>query len=96
MKAEHMNREHLFVEISEERSAQDAQWGGEPHDDGHAPTEWFGFIENQIARAKQALTEQSQDNEDPDTYRITRVRLMRIAALAVAGIESIDRCVDAG
>lgn len=91
MRDEHRNREYIFVEVSEERSAQDAQWGGEPHDDGHAPLEWMGFVERQAMGARMALA----DKPEEDHYGTVRKRLIKIAALAIAGIESIDRCVDA-
>lgn len=79
------DREGVFDEIHNERNEQDAQWGGESHDDGHTPFDWLNFIEHQIVRAREGSVE----------YAIVRHRLVKIAALAVAGIESIDRCVDA-
>lgn len=88
MKTDHQNRERIYIEISTERTSQHTQWGGESHDDGHPPDDWLVFIEHQIKRARDG------NGHGTDTYESVRARLVKIAALAVAGIESIDRTLD--
>lgn len=68
--------ERAADDIAQERAAQDQQWGGPAHDDEHASADWVWLIRSQIDAA---------DPNDP------RGRLVKIAALAIAGIESIDR-----
>lgn len=71
--------QHILEEIKAERSAQDAQWGGAEHDDEHDSSEFCGFIAAQI--------EKCDHGRGPDV----RERLIKIAALAVAAVESYDR-----
>lgn len=81
-----MNR--IFQEIAIERERQDNQWGGPEHDDTRLYFDWFTFIRGQIRR----YTPQSKDlPKISDRVKAIRSRLVKIAALAVAGIESIDR-----
>lgn len=68
-------------EIAEERERQDAKWGGADHDDGHAPADWRAFIEKKLAQA----------NAEPISPVEYRRRMIQVAALAVAAIESNDR-----
>lgn len=66
----------VFDEIQQERGRQDAKWGGPAHDDQHSVPDWFDLI-----------GERADDPSAGDR----RTALIKIAALAVAGIESIDR-----
>ena len=70
----------VLDEIAEERARQDEKWGGPAHDDEHVTADWIRFINNQSVRV-----------HSPDGVDDSRSRLLKIAALAVAGIESIDR-----
>lgn len=72
----HPAREKILVEVSEERDHQDRQWGGPSHDDQHQVAEFAEFIQHQLSRM---------------TAQDCRARHVKIAALAVAAIESIDR-----
>lgn len=65
-----------YAEVQAERARQDEQWGGPSHDDQHDPVDWDGFIEYQAYWGRE---------QDP------RRRFVKIAALAIAAIESIDR-----
>lgn len=65
-----------FRDVSAERNRQDAQWGGPSHDDLHDPVDWARLIEHQADWSRE---------QEP------RRRFVKIAALAVASIESIDR-----
>lgn len=67
----------VYAEIKVERASQDAKWGGPDHDDEHESEDWFSFIQEHLDRA-----------ENPDVYRM---QMIRVAALAVAAIESFDR-----
>lgn len=73
--------EKIFGEIAEERGAQDVLWGNE-HDDQHDPEDWVGFI---IKHAKKSDPSFHLDKE------IFRKQMVRVAALAVAAIEWVDR-----
>lgn len=76
-------------EIHGERAAQDEQWGGPGHDDGHMPEAWFGLVQRQIDRAAASVSDgPAWDRVDVD---LMRTRLVKVAALAVAGVQSIDR-----
>lgn len=86
--------ERVLKEIRGERARQFAEWGWQPnngdrdlvaheHDDQHAPGDWTRFIVRHLGRAEQGI-------EDGDRYRY-RDQLLRVAALAVAAIESFDR-----
>jgi hypothetical protein len=73
----------ILESIQCERDRQDKQWGGAEHDDHHSKDDWFEFIQWQIDSFK----------AQPGMQRVEQARytLVKIAALAVAGIESIDR-----
>ena len=87
----HRQTLHLFVSqfagvsqsalssIVRERAAQDDQWGGPAHDDAHCPQDFMGYIQRQIAKAEVGRMEDM------------RGRMVKIAAIAVASIESMDR-----
>lgn len=67
----------IFEEVGLERMHQDTKWGGPVHDDQHALGDWIDFIDEQQARA-------FEPHEG-------RERLIKIAALAVAAVQSLDR-----
>lgn len=70
-------RTAIIAEIHAERDRQDLIWGGPEHDDTHVVAEWMDFIDDQV----NWFHSQGRGRE----------RLIKIAALALAGIESIDR-----
>lgn len=70
----------VYASILAERAAQDRQWGGPAHDDTHSFGEWIGWIRDFCAKARQT-----------DQFSVVRRRLVQIAALAVAAVESLDR-----
>jgi len=67
-----------IADILAERKRQDAQWGGPAHDDSHNIWDWLHFIDLQVGKTREGPIDQ-------------RARLVKIAALALAAIESIDR-----
>ncbi|RKP46662.1 hypothetical protein D7S86_24540 [Pararobbsia silviterrae] len=73
----------ITTEIIAERDRQDYQWGGPAHDDRHSSFEFLTYVARQVdlGAAAKASTH--------------RGRLLKIAALAMAGIEAIDRSAHA-
>jgi hypothetical protein len=71
----------VLAEVAQERMAQDAEWGGPEHDDMHGPHAWVEFID---ARCDKAFIHSDSNAE-------YRRRMIQIAALAVAAVESLDR-----
>lgn len=81
--------EGIVLDIFAERDRQDAQWGGPEHDDGHTAHDWLRYIGHQAQRAHdETLSDDRTQLVDPEHYR---QRLVKIAALAVAALESHDR-----
>lgn len=79
-----MSRERLFGEIATERMAQDALGYDRAHDDAHTPEKWVALI---CRHAGLAINDGA---EEVDLVRYRR-QLVRVAALAVAALESLDR-----
>ncbi len=71
-----------------ERQRQDSKWGGSEHDDGHAPFFWCQLIQDYAGWARVMV-----GMDSPDKYRR---RMVQVAALACATIESHDRLIDQG
>lgn len=69
----------VLEEVLNERKKQDHLWGPE-HDDKHSTAEFLNFIQEYSSRCEQ----ESCDEE-------ARKRLIQIAALAIAAVESFDR-----
>ena len=93
-------RAMLYHEIERERERQDTQCGGPGHDDDLEWDDWTDFISKQVRK----LTERKPSidlGESIENYRARvlwvgeqaefRERMVKIAALAVAAIESYDR-----
>jgi hypothetical protein len=76
-------RQDIFSEVSAERDVQDAKWGHK-FDDRNTPYNWAAYIAQYATR-----------NLIGDPYAVSdakfRVDMVKVAALAVAAIESIDR-----
>jgi len=70
----------VFLEVIQERKRQDRQWGGPAHDDTHDVLAWGSYICYQEAKLGGQIT-----------TREARDRFIKIAALAVAAVESLDR-----
>lgn len=73
----------ILNDVIVERHTQDAKWGGPDHDDEHDVEDWCMFIRKHARRAESAANESG--------LAAGRCHLIRVAALAVAAIESIDR-----
>jgi hypothetical protein len=72
----------VYADIRAERDRQDAQWGGPDHDEHHTPGEWRAFRRKFEDRADKPLGVPVDMRRDA---------LVKIAALAVAQIEAMDR-----
>ena len=70
--------EIIFKEIQFERDRQDKQWGGPEHDDRHFIEDWEEFITDFAGAERGPMND-------------FRGRMIRVAALAVAAIQSYDR-----
>ena len=66
----------VYNYIDAERDRQDARWGGPEHDDRRGPGDWWSLVARQFSDAG------THDH---------RTRLVKVAALAVAALESYDR-----
>lgn len=73
----------IIYAIKYERERQDRKWGGPKHDDKHKPSDWCRWIKAYIGWA-----EQMAENQSPEKYFR---RMIQVAALAIAAIESYDR-----
>lgn len=81
-------REEIYKQIEAERINQDAQCGGPEHDDEHEPCDWITFVEKQVDILHKAAW---GETEEPTSYEEERQRWIKIAALAVASLEAMDR-----
>lgn len=70
----------VYEEIKQERARQDKEWGGPRHDDTHSEFHWRDFIQEHVQRSR--------------SLGAYRRQMIRVAALAVAAIESYDRRAD--
>lgn len=79
----------VYIDIAAERIAQDHQWGGPDHDDRHTVGDWRRFRAKFEDRATEAAFWGDADS-DPN-IPAARDALVKIAALAVAEIQWLDR-----
>lgn len=80
----------VMQDIGEERRKQDLQWGGPAMDDTRDCRQWLGYIDHQIDKANQDMFDMG-GIEAPGYEAAMRARFVKIAALAVAAIQSVDR-----
>jgi len=66
----------IFDEILNERRAQDVKWGGSQHDDTHSQEDWRDYI---------------KEHTHKSVAGNFRKQMIRVAALAIAAIQSHDR-----
>ena len=71
----------IFDEITAERKHQDKKWGGPTHDDHHTSHDWVAYITRHLGRTVTW----------PLDKEAFRYQMVRVAALAVAAIEWVDR-----
>ncbi len=73
----------LCYEIEQERYRQDKQWGGSNHDDKHGENDWLVILMRHLG-----LAANDEAEEVPERFRR---QLVRVAAIALAALESYDR-----
>lgn len=69
--------------VANERIRQDGKWGGSDHDDSHDIEVFVELIQDYAAWARVMAGMRNSEK--------TRYRLVQVAALAVAAVESLDR-----
>lgn len=74
------SRTKVLHEVAAERKYQDKKWGGPAHDDTESEANWLKYID-----------EYAQGNVERTKDRPFRERMLKVAALAVAAVESYDR-----
>lgn len=72
----------VFQDIARERAYQDRKWGGPEHDATETPPQWMAYRQPYQGRAL------ARYYSDPAEYRR---QIVKLAALAVAEIEALDR-----
>ena len=72
----------VFDEIKAEMDRQTVEWGGPTHDDIHDPKDWHFILSVQMGKLAESLLEGRQS---------PRRRIIQIAAVCVAAVESMDR-----
>jgi len=81
-------RQQVFGEVEFERVRQDEQWGGPDHDDRLPWFEWADRIATQVRGLIEEARSSTKPSEPPDDFRD---RMLKVAAIAVASVESFDR-----
>lgn len=70
----------VLTQVANERDRQDERWGGPGHDDTHDGQDWVHLVEVRCVKALQAKSGHAY-----------RERMVQVAALAVAAVQSFDR-----
>lgn len=72
-----------YQQIADERARQNERYGGAKHDDEHSGLDWIVHVTRHLGKAADEAMHARTDG--------LRHRLVQVAALCVAAIESIDR-----
>ena len=87
----------ILEEIKSERRLKDKEWGGSEHD-AYEPEKWCSLLRRQIRLADRAACSLATDEITGDEERslVTGYRegLIKIAAVALAATESLDRVME--
>jgi hypothetical protein len=90
-----MSRESIFREVAEERARQDTLFGGATHDDTHRPSDWVAILTRHVGLATDdgspagvCMLNHQVAGSDPARWRR---QMIRVAAVAVAALESYER-----
>jgi hypothetical protein len=75
--------DHVLEEVKAEINRQDDQWGGADHDDRHTLEEWVCLMTRHLGL--------SCDDGVPSSSQRFRKQFIRLAALAMQAVGSIDR-----
>lgn len=71
-------REEIIIQVLNERKEQDIRWGGLTHDKNHSSADWTKYITKHLQ-----IWNDEKGNDK-------RYAMIRVAALALAAIESYD------
>ena len=82
----------FWTEILEERQSQDDEHGGPETDDENTQYHWVSYITKQLGQA--VVDTSTKAGPLPAAYKF-RFQMVRVAALAVASIEWVDRVIEA-
>jgi hypothetical protein len=80
----------VLADVEWERDKQNQQWGGNEHDDLHGPRDWAAFITEHLGKA----LDEAEREREPERHSRYRRRLVEVAAVAVAAVETYDRAVE--
>lgn len=83
---------NVGYQIGLRRNEQDARWGGPEHDDKHNECDWIAFIRQQLDKYEDATFLNTSPNTNGTVFED---RMIDVAALAIAAIESHRRRADA-
>ncbi len=78
----------VVADVMDERQRQVVEWGGPSTDDGRDVSQWVSFMLHQLSRT---LDVPAHTESVEDYLLRTRERFIKVAALAMAAIESADR-----
>lgn len=82
-----MSKISIFEEISKELDYQERRWGHVTDDTLNSPNDWAAYIAHHSTRWFNGGFPPYPE----DTVRSFRSQMVKVAALAVAAIESLDR-----
>lgn len=85
-------RQAIYAEIEQEREYQNERWGTDTDDTKNTPWMWAAYIAQYATRWMRGKF-MPLDREDTMSFRACMVK---VAGLAVAAVESIDRQLAAG
>ncbi len=84
-------RGEVYRDVDDERERQDAKWGGPDHDDEHDVEDWVGYINDRTFEAFDHWNALDSEEETDTDRADCRRKLIQVAALAIAAVESFDR-----
>ncbi|MBF6588896.1 MAG: hypothetical protein IVW57_00010 [Ktedonobacterales bacterium] len=87
-------RRMVLAEIAAERQRQPARGWTVEHDRGHDAEEWIAIIAGYLDRAAGVSASAPAAVGRPAALLLWRRRLIQVAALCVAAVESYDRYVE--
>lgn len=95
-KAKDMNK--ILEEIKSEHQHEDQEWSSSERDDIYEPEKWCSFLRHEVRLADRAAcslaTDEITGNEEQSLVVAYRARLIKIAALAIAATQSLDRVME--
>jgi hypothetical protein len=82
-----LNRQQIYAALEKERAYQVGKWGNDADDTKNEPNDWAAFIAHHSTRWFNG----GFAPYDKATVDAFRVQMLKVATLAVAAIESLDR-----